>query len=476
MIQLDNYIFTMKSFSGFISKVIDDKRFSRGIDKKIEKNVFRVFWGGLNDPAAKSIVMETGFFWNAAHIDTMGLYHQSSLSTPEALRQITSFSAPVSAQSIILTSKNESKFSQGEDPEIQGKDIGQHDVILACQNPTDRSIRSVASPDDYYKFIDDACSFYGKKLFIKLHPWNSGAVGDRIRKIASAHGIEAHKINHRVLDGCQFVLVFNSTFSVDCMLRGVPVAQYAPGYFWQNPAVMYTKRSFPTNVRTDEAFGYKTCDFLAWRYCFDFTMDYDKWVRMLFTFARSNDLFPMPADLSYAANNMSERSKYEYIYSDDKRHYGKRDHGYNAHDIILSMKPVSLLDVGCGKGAFVEWAKAQGISAQGIDIASGYGTKGDICNMPFEDNSFDVLTAFDVLEHLRPNDLDRALNEMLRVTRKAWILSIGYGAAKIKLLDSTIDLHPISRDQDWWIKRLKEFVDGIEFSKDGLYLECYLSK
>ena len=61
-----------------------------------------------------------------------------------------------------------------------------------------------------------------------------------------------------------------------------------------------------------------------------------------------------------------ERDKYLWIYSYPKTSYGKTNHGRNAYPIIKRLAPATLLDVGCGKGQFVEWANSQGIKAVGI--------------------------------------------------------------------------------------------------------------
>lgn len=156
-----------------------------------------------------------------------------------------------------------------------------------------------------------------------------------------------------------------------------------------------------------------------------------------------------------------ERDKYLWIYSYPKTGYGKVSHGRNAYSIIERLAPDTLLDVGCGKGGFVEWTKTKGIDAVGIDFASGYGIEGDILDMPFADNSFDIVTAFDVLEHLLPKDLERGLSEMNRIAKRLWLLSIGYGSSTKKMGDDIVlKLHPIStRNREWWIPRLEKYGD-----------------
>lgn len=41
----------------------------------------------------------------------------------------------------------------------------------------------------------------------------------------------------------------------------------------------------------------------------------------------------------------------------------------------------------------------------------------NVCKMPFPDNSFDGVYAFQILEHIYPEDMDMVLNEIKRVTK-----------------------------------------------------------
>lgn len=153
-----------------------------------------------------------------------------------------------------------------------------------------------------------------------------------------------------------------------------------------------------------------------------------------------------------------ERDKYLWIYSHPKTSYGKTNHGRYAYPIIERLAPKTLLDVGCGKGGFVEWAKSKEIDAVGMDFASGYGIEGDVLDIPFPANSFDIVTAFDVLEHLLPEDLDRGLSEMNRVAKNLWVLSIGYGSSSKKMGNTVLKLHPIStRNREWWTPHLEKY-------------------
>jgi hypothetical protein len=306
MIYLADYIYRHpglpqlndKTLAGLVAR--DKKRHRQDTD-------YNVGWGEIPYTGHKQGVIESGFFHEACHFDTIGLYHNSSLNTPQTIRTVEEFEAPESAVDIVFGSKHTSKFGQPIDKDFKD-DFAWNGIVLALQNPVDRSIRSISSPEFYYRFVKDACEYYGRNLFLKLHPWNNGEVEERFRNIASQYGCLCGKIDHKVIENCEFVLAFNSTYAVDCMLRKVKVAQYAPGYFYQSPSVQYTSYTFPGEVATDLEYGLKLCDFLIWRYCFDQTMPVEDWVKMFRVFEKSNDMFPMPKELSYGARRVLSKT------------------------------------------------------------------------------------------------------------------------------------------------------------------------
>lgn len=96
----------------------------------------------------------------------------------------------------------------------------------------------------------------------------------------------------------------------------------------------------------------------------------------------------------------------------------------------------SVLDVGCGEGFTLKILKGKGIGRvhQGIDYskkAIEIGKKdnpelklqvGDIYNLKFKDNSFDLVVSTEVFEHL--DEPEKALSEIKRVSRKYILLSV----------------------------------------------------
>ena len=91
-----------------------------------------------------------------------------------------------------------------------------------------------------------------------------------------------------------------------------------------------------------------------------------------------------------------------------------------------------ILDVGCGTGTMLTYLGTLG-KAEGVDIdaeAVGYCRErglenvriGEAAELPFEDGSFDLVTALDVVEHL--DDDAAAFREMRRVLRPGGLLLV----------------------------------------------------
>jgi SAM-dependent methyltransferase len=86
--------------------------------------------------------------------------------------------------------------------------------------------------------------------------------------------------------------------------------------------------------------------------------------------------------------------------------------------------PLKILDVGCGTGANIEMLSQYG-EAEGVDVSDDAlefcrrkglkAQKGLAETLPYKDETFDVTTALDVIEHL--DDDVAGLKEMFRVTR-----------------------------------------------------------
>ncbi|MDD5681641.1 MAG: class I SAM-dependent methyltransferase, partial [Candidatus Omnitrophica bacterium] len=104
---------------------------------------------------------------------------------------------------------------------------------------------------------------------------------------------------------------------------------------------------------------------------------------------------------------------------------------------LLTLKPSDrLIDIGCGTGMLVEAmrqvCRSFGVetSSLGLDIAREYNRKyiisGNILSLPLKDNCAKVVTALDVLEHIK--DDRKALEELVRISEVSGIIVISVPA------------------------------------------------
>lgn len=294
-IYIDPYLLQMPQVRSITEAICDGETFFPLKANPPEEQSWSLAWGY---PVTKRrfAVAETGFFWDAMHIDTQGLYQFSSLNSAEGRREIESFVTPTSARELIEAAPlPKSKYRQPqEEVEWEG-------AVFACQNPTDRSVHSVASTEDWWRFYEACCRYYGAKLFVKLHPWNRGEVEQRMRDVAGRCGCSIGCAGHRVIERCDHVVLFTSSFSVDCILRGIPVKQGAPGYFYQTGAVTYCAGDPRTPIGDTAEPARQLVDFLVWKYCFSMDCTLEDWKARLQAFAHSRKLFPLEEQQSYGA-------------------------------------------------------------------------------------------------------------------------------------------------------------------------------
>ena len=172
-----------------------------------------------------------------------------------------------------------------------------------------------------------------------------------------------------------------------------------------------------------------------------------------------------------------EQEKYLKLFAQEG--YGSFNHGKPAMPFIAERfnesqddwEDVSfwknLLDVGCGSGAFcLQNEKYPYEEIIGMDFASipeegvEYSKqlkfiRGDALDIPYPDNYFELITSFDVLEHLLPEDVGFALNELKRVCSGEMLLKPAYRESHAKGVEGE-DLHPTVKPESWWIEMIEK--------------------
>ena len=143
----------------------------------------------------------------------------------------------------------------------------------------------------------------------------------------------------------------------------------------------------------------------------------------------------------------------------------------------LQYKPSSLVDIGCGAGSLVDYARRDGINAIGCDVSEAAindpvpGAKGHVfcadITHPAAIRDADVVTATDLMEHIHEDDLDYVINGLYRVAQKHVCLCVCV-ARKTSDAWTHVKGDPVPLDRawiavaghvtlrpwNWWTKRL----------------------
>ena len=171
--------------------------------------------------------------------------------------------------------------------------------------------------------------------------------------------------------------------------------------------------------------------------------------------------------------------RFDKDYWDGSRNTGYGGYRYDGRWLAVaqrmaahySLKPgARILDVGCGKGFLLhEFTRAvPGAQIAGLDV-SGYALEhamdevkpflqeGSAVSLPYPDKSFDLVVSINTLHNLRLPELERALQEIERVSRgHSYILMDGYRneQEKVNLLYWQLTCECFFTPEEWeWLFR-----------------------
>ena len=125
----------------------------------------------------------------------------------------------------------------------------------------------------------------------------------------------------------------------------------------------------------------------------------------------------------------AEVEKYRIAYDRPGYRMGHRRLVESRHFLSQLPHRGAYLDVGCGRREMMKAAEGLGfVEVRGLEVVD------DLVDMesvfygcahanPFGDNAFDIVTMFDVIEHLLPGDDEAACRELARVASRDVILT-----------------------------------------------------
>lgn len=222
-------------------------------------------------------------------------------------------------------------------------------------------------------------------------------------------------------------------------------------------------------------------------------MDYAESVKDLRSFL-NRDLL---TDNKIEKRRQEERDKYtewyyknEYWKEDDPdtstERFSYEDPGHEKrfdflYEVITShFEFDTFLDVGCGTGKLLRKLLDNGYEGKGIEVSDaalekylddfvseGIVKEGGAENIPFPENNFDAVICLDVMEHLPSFDVDRAIQELVRVCDQYLILTIN--------LDNPYEYHPTIMNREEWegrflasgkVEQLNEVEEEIQSKSD----------
>ena len=122
-------------------------------------------------------------------------------------------------------------------------------------------------------------------------------------------------------------------------------------------------------------------------------------------------------------NKQVDKSHYEFHRYMDK---GRWCSIWHQLDEVLRLKPANVLEIGPGPGVFKYAAKLFGLDVETLDLDPELKPDhvGSSTELPFADDTYDAVCAFQMLEHLPYERSLTAFREMVRVARKHVVISL----------------------------------------------------
>jgi len=167
-----------------------------------------------------------------------------------------------------------------------------------------------------------------------------------------------------------------------------------------------------------------------------------------------------------------ELQKYLDIQSQRGNDYGGFNHAKRHYDFLyrsfISNSPLSICDLGCGTGKFPIWVKEVfpqhivfGIDPVFVTEGNREGVvflRGDSTSIPI--GKVDILTSFDVMEHIHPEDLEASMAEITRVS-ETYVTKIAYKPSGSRGVNGE-ELHPLVKSPSWWLDYLKIWYKDVK--------------
>lgn len=147
--------------------------------------------------------------------------------------------------------------------------------------------------------------------------------------------------------------------------------------------------------------------------------------------------------------------------------------------IVKNLTFKNVLDVGSSSGAAIglmeAWAADKkppsffhGIDISMLAVKEGFALGreiicGSVKHLPYKDKSFDLVVSSDTLEHIEPEDVDQAINEIVRVAKEYLFMQICTKEDMChwkRLIGKP--LHRTIKPLDWWLNKFLCYLNHPE--------------
>lgn len=128
-----------------------------------------------------------------------------------------------------------------------------------------------------------------------------------------------------------------------------------------------------------------------------------------------------------------ERGYYDFLKYNDPERWASY---FCQLEETLGLKPKSVLEIGAGSGIIGPVLVREGIRYQTLDIDASLEPDfvASVDMMPVKDASYDVICAFEILEHLPFEKFEQSVKEIHRVAKMGAVISLPHFGPPIKFL------------------------------------------
>ena len=168
------------------------------------------------------------------------------------------------------------------------------------------------------------------------------------------------------------------------------------------------------------------------------------------------------------------RLKKDHFYSKKYNSLERFISYFNQVDLTRKLDPESILEVGTGNKTIYNFLKQNGHNIVSCDIYPELEPDfiADIRSLPFKNDSFELILACDILEHLPWQDVQIAISELYRVTKKYVIVCVPYGSRSLEIIAKIPFLYRFfKKPYTRFIFSIPKFYNDIDTSKKMHYWE-----